>query len=80
MAAIFTAFVQLVHGGDRVRAAKPMASAVFATVATLAAPLAPDRPNILALAFDDLRPWFLVSRATALPPATALARPRLECM
>ena len=33
-----------------------MWSAVFATLAT---PTAPARPNILALAFDDLRPWFL---------------------
>ena len=30
-----------------------------AVLATLATPPAPARPNILALAFDDLRPWFL---------------------
>ena len=51
MAAIFTAFVQLVHGGE--------ADAMSAVLATLATPPAPARPNILALAFDDLRPWFL---------------------
>ena len=55
-----------------------------AVLATLATPPAPARPNILALAFDDLRPWFLPFQdssiaapsflpATALPALPALA-------
>ena len=54
----FFVMAAILHSDDPFTAARPMASAVFA-IATLATPPAPARPNILALAFDDLRPWFL---------------------